>query len=167
MFGSFLAALVISFVATLGFGVLLHAPNRALLPASATGMAAHGCYCLLGTFGFPEQAAIFAAAAGAAILAELLARRMKMAATVFVTLSIIPLVPGLNLYRAMAFLAQGQSEAGLELGVSAMLTILMISLGIGMGSFLVRLRRGSIAPPPPVADEGGAKETGEKECERR
>ncbi len=143
MIGSFLAALLISFFATLGFGVLLHAPNRALLPASLTGMAAHGCYFMLSAIGVAGQAAIFAAAAGAAILAELLARHMKMAATVFITLSIIPLVPGLNLYRAMAYLAQGQSEAGLELGVSAMLTILMISLGIGMGSFLVRLRRGN------------------------
>ena len=149
MFGSFLATMLTSFFATLGFGVLLHAPGRALLPASATGMAAHGCYWLLEAFGVSGQAAIFAAAAGAAILAELLARRMKMAATVFVTLSIIPLVPGLSLYRAMAFLAQGQGEAGVELGVSAMLTILMISLGIGMGSFLVRLGRGSAPTTPP------------------
>ena len=136
-----LQAVLSSFVATLGFGVLLHAPRRALLPASAAGMAAYVAYWLLVYAGVSEQASNFVAAVGAAIMAELLARHMKMAATVFVTLSIIPLVPGLNLYRAMAFLAQGQSEEGLALGVSAMLTILMISLGIGMGSFLVRLRK--------------------------
>lgn len=143
MIGSLLMAVLASFFATLGFGVLLHAPKRALLPASAAGMAAHLCYFLLYTAGVSEQAAIFAAAVGAAIIAELLARHMKMAATVFITLSIIPLVPGLNLYRAMAFFAQGQSEAGLNVGVSAMITVLMIALGIGMGSFLVRLRRGA------------------------
>ena len=140
-------ALLISFFATLGFGVLLHAPGRALLPAAITGMAAHVCYWMLLEAGLSNQAAVFAAAAGASILAELLARRMKMAATVFITLSIIPLVPGLALYRAMAFLAQGESKAGLELGVSAMITFLMIALGIGMGSFLVRLGRGA-APAP-------------------
>jgi len=141
MIGPLFMALLTSFFATLGFGVLLHAPRRALLPASAAGMTAHMCYFLLHTAGVAEQAAIFTAAALAAIIAELMARHMKMAATVFVTLSIIPLVPGLNLYRAMASFAQGQSEAGLTMGVSAMITVLMIALGIGMGSFLVRLRR--------------------------
>ena len=140
MLGSLITALLASFFATFGFGVLLHAPKRALLPASAAGMAANTCYFLLYSAGVSEQAAIFAAAVGAAILAEMMARHMKMAATVFITLSIIPLVPGLNLYRAMAFFAQGQSEAGLSTGVSAMITVLMIALGIGMGSFTVRLR---------------------------
>lgn len=143
MIVSLVMAIFTSFFATLGFGVLLHAPTRALLPASAAGMTAHLCYFLLHAAGVSEQAAIFAAAVGAALFAELLARHMKMAATVFITLSIIPLVPGLNLYRAMAFFAQGQSEAGLNVGVSAMVTVLMIALGIGMGSFLVRLRRGT------------------------
>ncbi len=143
MLGSLVMAILASFFATLGFGVLLHAPRRALLPASAAGMTAHVCCYLLYTAGISELAAIFAAAVGAAILAELMARHMKMAATVFITLSIIPLVPGLNLYRAMAFFAQGQSEAGLNVGISAMVTVLMIALGIGMGSFLVRLGRGA------------------------
>lgn len=146
---SLINALFTSFFATLGFGVLLHAPSRALLPAAMAGMAAHVCYWALGKAGLPHQAAIFIAAAGASILAELLARRMKMAATVFITLSIIPLVPGLSLYRAMAFLAQGESTSGLELGVSAMITFLMIALGIGMGSFLVRIRKNAASAIPP------------------
>ena len=151
MAGALINALLTSLFATLGFGVLLHAPNRALLPAALTGMTAHVCYWALNAAGLSHQAAIFAAAVGASVLAELLARRMKMAATVFITLSIIPLVPGLALYRAMAFLARGESKAGLELGVSAMITFLMIALGVGMGSFLVRLRRGSAPTTPPKA----------------
>ena len=47
MIGSLLAALFASFFATLGFGVLLHAPKRALLPASIAGMTANTCYFLL------------------------------------------------------------------------------------------------------------------------
>ncbi len=150
---SLINALLTSFFATLGFGVLLHAPGRALLMASITGMAAHGFNWALSAAGLSAHGAVFAAAAGASILAELLARRMKMAATVFITLSIIPLVPGLALYRAMAFLAQGESKAGLELGVSAMVSFLMIALGIAMGSFLVRLRRGRGGTRPPAAGD--------------
>ncbi len=153
MGGNIMIALLTSFFATLGFGVLLHAPNRALLLASAAGMTAHGCYWALTTAGISEHAAIFLAAASASILAEFLARRMKIAATVFITLSIIPLVPGLSLYRAMAYLAQGQSKAGLELGVNAMITFLMIALGIGTGSFLIRLPRRSASASPPKPEE--------------
>lgn len=143
---SLLSALVTSFLATLGFGVLLHAPKRALVWASLTGMAANGFYWSLGAAGASDHAAIFAAAAGAAILAELLARRMKMAATIFITLSIIPLVPGLALYRTMAYFAKGQSQSGLELGIYAMITFLLIALGVAMGSFIVRLRAGTNPP---------------------
>lgn len=151
MGSTLVSALLTSFFATLGFGVLLHAPSRALLLTAVAGMVANGCYWAFGAAGLSDHAAIYLAAVVASVLAEFLARRMKMAATVFITLSIIPLVPGLSLYRAMAFLAQGESKAGLELGVSAMITFLMIALGIGMGSFLIRLRKGSGAPPPPVA----------------
>jgi uncharacterized membrane protein YjjB (DUF3815 family) len=150
---SLINSLLTSFFATLGFGVLLHAPSRALLLTAVCGMVANGCYWALGAAGLSDHAAIFLAAVAASLLAEFLARRMKMAATVFITLSIIPLVPGLSLYRAMAFLAQGESNAGLELGVSAMISFLMIALGIGMGSFLIRLHR-SPAPAAPAKGEG-------------
>ena len=147
-----LLSLFTSFLATLGFGVLLRAPGRALPWAALAGAAAHGAYRGLAAAGLPEEAAIFLAALLASFLSELLARRMRMAATVFVTPSIIPLVPGLALYRAMAFLAQGESKAGLELGVVAMASFLMIALGVAMGSFLWRLLPGR----PPAS--GGAGE---------
>ncbi len=141
MLSTLLPALITSFVATLGFGVLLHAPKRALLHAALIGAAGYGCAFALQEAGLSGQAALFAGALGASLLAEWAARRMKMAATVFITLSIIPLVPGLALYRAMAFMAQGATDAGLETGVEAMMHILMIALGVGMGSFLFRLKK--------------------------
>jgi uncharacterized membrane protein YjjB (DUF3815 family) len=149
MGSSLVNALVTSFLATLGFGVLLHAPKRALVWASLIGMVANGCYWSLGAAGVSDHAAIFAAAAGASILAELLARRMKMAATVFITLSIIPLVPGLSLYRTMAYFAKGQSTAGLELGIYSMITFLLIALGVAMGSFIVRIQKGASTAAQP------------------
>lgn len=140
--------LVTSYLATLAFGVLLHAPGRALHWAALLGSAAQGCFWGLQQAGLSDPFAIFLASVVASLLAEICARRMKMAVTVFVTLSIIPLVPGLALYRAMASLAQGASQTGADMGVSAMITFLMIALGVGMGSFIARLRRG-FAPSPP------------------
>lgn len=62
--------------------------------------------------GAAETAAMFIGALVAALGAQIAARRLKMIATVFVTIAILPLVPGVGLYRAMSALATGDMMAG-------------------------------------------------------
>lgn len=62
-----------------------------------------------------------------------------MIATVFGTLAIIAFVPGLGLYRCMSLLAQGNTSLGLQTGIVAMSNIVMITFGLGVGSFLMRM----------------------------
>lgn len=127
-----------SFVGTLGFAVLLHAPRRAWLPSSAIGALGYTLYWGLMRLSVGEPMALFLGVLVSSVLAQLAARRMRMIATIFVTLAIIPGVPGLGLYRCMALLAQGMSAAGVREGVSAMTNIVMIALALGVGSFLTR-----------------------------
>lgn len=150
MIGEMIRALATSFVGTLGFAALLHAPRRAWLPASAIGGVGYLLYWALLQAGFGDPAAIFVGALVSSLLAQLAARQMRMIATIFVTLSIIPFVPGLGLYRCMALLTQGESDAGLQVGAAAMASIVMIALGLGVGSFLFR----SFAPRK--KENGGA-----------
>lgn len=138
--------LLASFAATYGFALLLHAPVRTWIPASLIGAVSFTVYWALSLLGVADPASVFVGAALGSLLAQICARRMRMIATVFLTLSIVTMVPGLGLYRCMELLAQGQSGAGAQAGVAAMVTILMIALGIGVGSFLFRLftgRRGN------------------------
>ena len=88
-----------------------------------------------------EAAAMFVGALLAAAGAQMAARRLRMIATVFVTIAILPLVPGLGLYRAMSALGQGQTGGGLGIAVQTMGLFLMIALGIGLGSALFSARR--------------------------
>ena len=132
-----------AFFGTMGFALLLHAPKRAWLPASVIGAAAYTLYWLLEQAGMSMPPSIFIGALAGSMLAQGCARRMRMIATIFVTLSIVALVPGLGLYRCMALLAQGENAAGLRTGVEAMTTILMIALGVGVGSFLFRAMIGT------------------------
>ena len=89
---------------------------------------------------FDAMAQAIAAAPGAAdVLAQYAARRLKMIATVFGTLAIIAFVPGLGLYRCMSLLAQGNTSLGLQTGIVAMSNIVMITFGLGVGSFLMRM----------------------------
>ena len=127
-----------AFLGTLGFALLLHAPKRSWLPSSAIGAGAYTLYWLLETAGMSMPASIFIGALAGSMLAQGCARKMRMIATVFITLSIVAMVPGLGLYRCMALLAQGENTAGVRTGVQAMTTIMMIALGVGVGNFLFR-----------------------------
>lgn len=128
-----------SFVGTMGFALLLQAPRRAWLPASAIGAIAYTFYWALVQMDAGESFSIFVSTLLGSMLAQFCARKMRMIATIFVTLSIIAQVPGLGLYRCMALLGQHQHGLAAQVGVSAMMSILMIALGLAVGSFLFRM----------------------------
>lgn len=127
-----------SFLGTLGFALLLHAPRKAWLPASLIGGVSYTLYILLLQVGCPQTVAMFGGALAGSLLAQVCARRMRMIATIFITLSIVSLVPGLGLYRCMEHLGAGRNALGLQAGVSAMIDIMMIALGLGVGGFVFR-----------------------------
>ena len=131
--------LVSSFVGTLGFAIFMHAPKRAWFPASLIGGVAYALFWVLYEFGVYSPMAIFLGALLGSLMGQYLARRMQMIASIFVLLSMIPLVPGLGLYRCMHFLAQEMYSAGVDAGVRAMVDIVMIALGIAVGSYVFRL----------------------------
>lgn len=127
-----------SMVGTLGFAAILHAPRQAWIPSALLGGASYTLYWLLMHFGVTEPTAIFIASMTVSLLAQFCARRIRMIATIFVALSLIPLVPGLGLYRAMELLGQGRNAAGLQAGIAAMISIMMIALGLAVGAFIFR-----------------------------
>jgi len=129
---------VTSLLGTWGFALLLHAPRKAWIPASIIGGVSYTLYIALLELGSPEAAAMFIAALIGSLLAQLCARRMKMIATIFLTLSIVSLVPGLGLYRCMEHLGAGRNAMGLQAGVTSMIDIMMIALGVGVGSLVFR-----------------------------
>ena len=134
-----LVKLVSSCVGTFGFAIFMHAPRKAWLPASIIGGGAYFVYWLLLQFGTYEPLAIFIGALLGSVLGQYCARRMHMIASIFVLLSMIPLVPGLGLYRCMHFLAQEMYSAGADAGVRAMVDVVMIALGLAVGNFLFRM----------------------------
>lgn len=139
MIEAILRALFSSLVGTLGFSLLVHSPISSILPGSCVGALTYLIYWGLMELGLTDAAAIFLASLLGSMLAQAFARRMHMIATIFILLSIVPLVPGLGLYRFMALLGSGQTAAGAQVGVNAMVSIAMIALGLGVGNFVYRL----------------------------
>ena len=127
-----------SALGTYGFAIFMHAPKRAWLPASLIGGVSYTLYWALLQLSMPEPAAIFLGALLGSLLGQYCARRMRMIASIFILLAMIPLVPGLGLYRCMSFLAQGLYTQGAKAGVGAMVDIVMIAFGLGVGSYCFR-----------------------------
>ncbi|MBP3645748.1 MAG: threonine/serine exporter family protein [Clostridia bacterium] len=125
-----------STLAGAGFGALLYAPRKAILWGGLLGGVGFAAYWLVMRAGAGETTAMFVGALIASIGAQASARRLKMIATVFVTIAILPLVPGLGLYRAMSAFAQGQTALGASTLAHAMALVVMIALGIGFGAAL-------------------------------
>ena len=128
-----------SAVGTYGFAIFMHAPKRAWLPASLIGGVSYALYWALLQFSVYEPLSIFLGALLGSLLGQYCARRMRMIASIFLLLAMIPLVPGLGLYRCMHYLAQEMYSAGADAGVRAMVDIVMIAFGLGFGSYIFRV----------------------------
>ena len=124
-----------------GFGALLFSPKKAILWGALVGAAGYLAYWVLMQSGVGETAAMFAGALLAAVLSQIAARRQRMITTIYITIAILPMVPGLGLYRAMSALAQGDLATGGGIAMHTMALIVMIALGIGLGAMLAGMRR--------------------------
>ena len=130
-----------SAVGTYGFAIFMHAPKKAWLPASLIGGVSYALYWALLQFSVYEPLSVFLGALLGSVLGQFCARRMRMIASIFILLAMIPMVPGLGLYRCMSFLAQGLYTEGAKAGVGAMVDIVMIAFGLGVGSYGIRMFR--------------------------
>ncbi len=128
-----------SFLGTIGFAMLVRVPRRAWLPSGGIAALVYLVYCLLPRIGLSEYSAVFFATLFGSILGHLVARRMKIINTVYLMSAIVPVVPGLGLYRMMAFFGQKEMSLGSSEGLHAMIVIAMMALGLVMSSFLDRL----------------------------
>jgi len=134
-----LRAILGAFFGAIGFAMLVHAPKRSWLVSGLIAALSYLVYWLLVYWGIADPMAIFIGALFGSLCGLLAARLMKMIGTVFLMSAIVPVVPGLGLYRTMAALGQGSISYGVSIGVQAMITIAMIALGLGAGAFIDRL----------------------------
>ena len=123
------------FLASICFSVLLNQPRRTILVSALIATAGYALFLFLGE----GTMAYFGATLLMGISCEISARIFKRAATLFITSSLIPLVPGGSAYYAMLGLVQnrfddmrryalltGQWAVGLAAGICAVAVIRQI-----------------------------------------
>ena len=132
--------LLTAFLGSFGFGLLFGLRAKHLLPASLGGMIAWGIY--LGVYALIPS--IFLGNLCASIFsityAEFLAHWRKSPATLFVIISIIPLVPGSSLYYAMEAATRGNPELARQYGHQTLVCALAIAAGISLATVFRELR---------------------------
>ena len=129
--------LATAFLGSGGFSLLFGLRRRYLVLASLGGMLGWVIYLLVDAWLHIGFLSYLLAAAFGVVYAEVLARRLKTPATLFVIPAIVPLVPGSSLYAAMSCAVRGDMNAAREFGSQTLEYALAIAAGI---SFVVAIR---------------------------
>ncbi len=139
-----LVSIFFAFIATIAFGKLFNTPRRVLVLGGLVGAIGFAVYIYMkDVLGYSSMLSNFAGTIVLSIISEVFARIFKEPVTVFSIPGIIPLVPGLPLYRAMNFFMLNAYNVGMEKMVQASLDATAIALGILLISSMARLFKNS------------------------
>lgn len=122
-----------AFLATVGFSIFLCAPKKALLFCGFSGAVGWSIYYFLTTLSLSDVSSNFIATIFVALTSEILARKLKQPAIIFIIPGIIPLVPGLGMYNTMLYLVQSYFDEAMTKGVD----VLFIGGAIALGLLIV------------------------------
>ena len=100
---------VSAFVGVVTLAVLFQVPQKYLFLAGATGAAGWLVKLLMAEVLEGSVFATFLAAFLVAVLSQIFARVSKAPVTVYLVAGILPLVPGIGMYRAVYYLLQSNS----------------------------------------------------------
>ncbi len=126
--------ILFSYLASVGFGVLLNIPRRALNGCGIIGVLGWMVYLFIKHLDLGNMLANLLAAFAIGVTAIIFARVKKMPMILNIP-SLVPLVPGGQSYRAIRYFALGNNSLAIEYLVQ----VGMIAGAIAMGFFLAEL----------------------------
>ena len=118
------------FVGSIGFGVLFNVRGKKLLMASLGGLVSWGLFLIVSVFINNEPLNYFIVALLMSVYAEFMARKLKSPTTCFITISLIPLIPGGSLYYTMAYAFQSDIEKFAGKGIYTLSLAAALALGV-------------------------------------
>ena len=131
--------------ASAAFGWLLRQPKRTMVFTSLIGVNGYVIFLLMGQ----TAMAYFVASLAVGLLCELTARVTRMATTLFLVSAIIPLVPGLGLYRTIMYIAEDNFVMALSTGVETVTGIGAIALSLTIATTIFSNIRLHVKPDSP------------------
>lgn len=137
-FLSLLRELLLSAAATAFFAFLIRTPLKTVPVSAIAGGISYALCSLLTALTGHGILSYFPAALFAALAGETAARIYRMPSTIFVFPAIIPLVPGLGLYRSMLALIRSDTAGFLTAGSRTVFISCAIASAVAVVSLLAR-----------------------------
>lgn len=131
--------IIAGFVGSVGFGILFNVRGRKLLMASLGGLVSWSLFLVLSVFIHNEPLNYFIVALLMSVYAEIMARKLKSPTTCFITISLIPIIPGGSLYYTMAYAFQSNIEKFTAKGIYTLSLSAALALGIIVATTFTRV----------------------------
>lgn len=135
-----LVGLITSFFCSIAFAIVYKINKRHLLLGGVGGLVTYFVYYTIFFLLKSAFGAAYISTVVAALFAEFMARAKKAPTSVFLIPSVIPTVPGSNLYYFMQNLIHSNSTEA----ISQLVTALSVALGIAGGTVTVSIIFGTI-----------------------
>lgn len=128
-----IAQLIMSFFGSVGFALRFHLRKTLVLPASIGGLMGWAVYLLFNQV-FLQGIFISCLIASicVAFYAEILARKLKAPATLFLIPGAVPLIPGSSLYYSMSYAVSGEWDVAKDYSIRMIEFALGIAIGISL-----------------------------------
>jgi len=126
------------FIASSFFSVLISTPKRGIIPASLLATVGYILYDAVFVTTGREVMAYFIGTLFIAIVGEVMARILKMPSIMFTVPAIVPLVPGVGIYRTMLYLVEDNYSMAVRQGTTTLFIAGAMAVAIAAASILVR-----------------------------
>ncbi len=124
--------LITAFLGSLGFAFIFNLGKKYVVPASIGGLLCWGAYLVIDILSDGVFLPSLVASATAALYAEIVARFLKVPATVIFVSAIIPLIPGSSLFYTMSHAVSGDWQLFSIYGMNTVNYVLGITCGISI-----------------------------------
>lgn len=125
-------------IATAFFAVTVGASKKNSAISGVLGGIGYITYLLLNKHS-AEATAVFVATFIICLMSEILARVMKTPTTVFSIPAILPLVPGLMLYKTLLVFGSGDTLNGVSKSIDTLIVAGSLSLAVTLAALLAKL----------------------------
>ena len=128
--------LIASFVGVFGFSMMFNSPYKMCLVAAVNGAIANTLRLTLADFGMPPEAAAFVGALTSGLLASVAGLRFGFPRIGLTVPSIVIMVPGLYMYRAMFYMGIFDTLNALSWTIRAVMIVMCLPMGLGIARAL-------------------------------
>ena len=130
--------LICGFLGAVGFGLIINVPKRSVVLSAFLGGIAYMFYDVILFYSNQIYVATFFASLLVAVYSELLARKFKMPAIIFIVPGIVALVPGVGLYKTILRLIDNDFFGFLQQGTETIFVACAIAAAIAVVNITVR-----------------------------